>query len=82
MLTWSVFSAGLYTLPTSVRHAAFQVASILTTTGYATADFEAWPWLCQVVLMLLIFIGGSAGSTAAASNACESCCCSSTGTAN
>jgi trk system potassium uptake protein TrkH len=63
MLTWSIFSAGLYSLPNSVRYAAFQVASILTTTGYATADFEAWPWLCQVVLMLLIFIGGSAGST-------------------
>lgn len=43
---------------------AFQTASILTTTGYATADFEAWPALAQAILLLCMFIGGSAGSTA------------------
>lgn len=44
--------------------AAFQTASILTTTGYATCDFEKWPQVCQVILLLLMFVGGSSSSTA------------------
>ncbi len=48
----------------SVRHASFQVASIITTTGYATTDFNLWPTLSKVVLFTLMFIGGCAGSTA------------------
>ena len=47
----------------SVRYAGFQAASILTTTGYATADFATWPALAQGILFALMFIGGSAGST-------------------
>ncbi|MCK4516924.1 MAG: TrkH family potassium uptake protein, partial [Spirochaetaceae bacterium] len=47
----------------SLRFASFQAASILTTTGYVTADFATWPQLAQVVLFVLMFIGGSAGST-------------------
>lgn len=47
----------------NLRYSAFQVVSILTTTGFATADYEAWPPVCQVLLVLLMFIGGSAGST-------------------
>jgi trk system potassium uptake protein TrkH len=46
------------------RAAVFQVASILTTTGFVTADFEAWPAFTQVVLLTLMFIGGCTGSTA------------------
>ncbi|MEM9423855.1 MAG: potassium transporter TrkG [Spirochaetota bacterium] len=44
--------------------AAFQVASILTTTGFATVDFDRWPESAKVLLFLLMFVGGSAGSTA------------------
>lgn len=47
-----------------VEDAAFQVASIVTTTGYSTVDFNTWPALSKTVLLLLMFIGGSAGSTA------------------
>ena len=47
----------------ALRYAAFQVASILTTTGYATTDYEQWPYLAQIILMTCIFIGGSTGST-------------------
>ncbi len=47
----------------SLRFAGFQAASILTTTGYATADFAAWPSLSKILLFTLMFIGGSAGST-------------------
>lgn len=45
------------------RYSFFQVASIMTTTGYATADFCAWPMLSQVILVLLMIIGACAGST-------------------
>ncbi len=48
---------------TSLQFAAFQVASILTTTGFATADFATWPQFTQVVLFIMMFIGGCAGST-------------------
>ena len=48
----------------SLRAAAFQVASIITTTGYSTADFNLWPNLSKGILLLLMFIGGCAGSTA------------------
>jgi trk system potassium uptake protein TrkH len=41
----------------------FQVVSIMTTTGYATADYEQWPYLCQALLLFCMFVGGSAGST-------------------
>lgn len=47
----------------SLRHAAFQVASIVTTTGYASMDFNDWNATAQFVLILAFFIGGSAGST-------------------
>ncbi len=48
----------------SLRAAAFQVISIMTTTGFATADYELWAPLSQFVILLLMIIGGSAGSTA------------------
>ncbi len=47
----------------NLRYSVFQVASIITTTGFGTADFELWPVVCQYVLVLLMFIGGCAGST-------------------
>jgi trk system potassium uptake protein TrkH len=47
----------------AVRHAAFQVSSIMTTTGYATADFNQWPQLSRMLLVLLMVLGASAGST-------------------
>ncbi len=47
----------------SLRYAAFQVVSIVTTTGYATADYETWPAMSQIILFLCMFIGASAGST-------------------
>jgi trk system potassium uptake protein TrkH len=50
-------------LAESLRFAGFQVASILTTTGYATADFAAWPYAAQILLFALMFIGGCSGST-------------------
>ncbi len=47
----------------SVRHALFQAVAILTTTGYATQDFNTWRPIAQYLLLFAMFIGGSAGST-------------------
>jgi len=63
LVTWSVWRNNEPSLAESLHQASFQSASILTTTGYATADFEKWPSLARIVLIVLIFIGGSAGST-------------------
>ncbi len=46
-----------------LRYASFQAASILTTTGFVTADYSRWPALSQAVLFILMWIGGCAGST-------------------
>ena len=55
---------GLYgTLEETIRHAAFQVSSIITTTGFATTDFDLWPSLSKTVLLVLMVIGACAGST-------------------
>ena len=45
------------------RHSMFQVASIITTTGYSTVDFDLWPTFSKTILIILMFIGACAGST-------------------
>ena len=47
----------------SLRYAGFQSATIITTTGYATADFDLWPAFAKYVLFFLMFVGGCSGST-------------------
>ena len=47
----------------SLRHAFFQVASVITTTGFATMDFDQWPQYSRHLLVLLMFVGACAGST-------------------
>ena len=55
---------GMYaTLEEAVRHAAFQVGSIITTTGYATVDFDLWPSFSKTILLCLMVVGACAGST-------------------
>lgn len=50
-------------ISTCIRYASFQVVSIMTTTGFTTANFDDWPAVSKIILLLLMFIGGSAGST-------------------
>lgn len=52
------------TVGETIRHAAFQVSSIITTTGFSTVDFVSWPSFSKAVLLILMFVGGCAGSTA------------------
>ena len=47
----------------AIHHAAFSVASIITTTGFSTVDFNLWPSLSKTILVILMFIGACAGST-------------------
>jgi trk system potassium uptake protein TrkH len=47
----------------TIRHAAFQVGSIITTTGYTSFDYDLWPAFSKGILMILMFIGACAGST-------------------
>lgn len=55
---------GMYaTLEETIRHAAFQVSSIMTTTGFATTDFDLWPSFSKTVLLMLMVVGACAGST-------------------
>lgn len=62
IITWNTlrFYSGF---SETLRHAFFQVASIITTTGYSTVDFDLWPELSKTVLILLMIIGACAGST-------------------
>ncbi len=63
LIVWDL--RGVYgSLGETIRHAAFQVSSIITTTGYATADFNLWPNFSKAILMTLLVLGGCAGSTA------------------
>ena len=48
----------------ALRYSSFQASTVMSTTGFATADFATWPTFAQFILVLLMFIGGSAGSTA------------------
>lgn len=62
IITWNIRS--FYpTIGETLRHAFFQVGSIITTTGYATTDFDLWPALSKTLLVTLMFIGACAGST-------------------
>jgi trk system potassium uptake protein TrkH len=55
---------GVYaTLEETIRHSAFQVSSIITTTGFATTDFDLWPSFSKAILLGLMIIGACAGST-------------------
>lgn len=62
LITWNTFS--MYdTFEETLRHAAFQVASIITTTGFATTDFDLWPAFSKSLLLCLMVVGACAGST-------------------
>lgn len=62
LIAWNV--RGFYaSAGETFRHAAFQVASIVTTTGFATTDFDLWPSFSKAIILALMIIGACAGST-------------------
>lgn len=63
LITWNL--RGFYSsLGETIKHAAFQVGSIVSTTGYATADFDQWPGFSKAILFCIMIVGACAGSTA------------------
>jgi len=63
VVTGILWREGTYDLPDAVRFGTFQVTSLLTTTGFTTADYELWPQAAQMLLVVVCFIGACAGST-------------------
>ena len=66
VITVSLYTSGDYefaSLFDCIKHVAFTVASIISTTGFATLDFNTWPIACTTVIVLLMFIGACAGRT-------------------
>lgn len=71
---WSLFgspqtpligvSEGFYQFWSSIRFAVFQVVSSITSTGFATANYDPWPYGIQVLMLIVMFVGGMSGSTA------------------
>lgn len=65
LITWELTHSGGYTeYPRALLDASFQVVSILTTTGFATENYDTWPSVSRLLMVGLMFIGGCAGSTA------------------
>jgi trk system potassium uptake protein len=65
LIAATLFLSGMYADPlTALRYAAFQTISVITSTGYGTADFSLWPLFLPVLLIFSSFMGGCAGSTA------------------
>ncbi len=62
-VTLILWKENTYDLLNSIRYATFQVTSILTTTGFTTADYEQWPQAAQMFLYVVCFVGACAGST-------------------
>ena len=63
VVSFNIFGSVYDSIGKALQYGAFQVVSILTTTGYATADYETWPAMSQIILLLCMFLGASAGST-------------------
>ncbi|MBT8340383.1 MAG: TrkH family potassium uptake protein [Desulfatitalea sp.] len=64
IVTWDLLWSAVYeSVGDALHHALFQIASIITTTGFATADYEQWPAMSQLILLGCMFLGASAGST-------------------
>ncbi len=59
----NLFFKGFFSFSDSIRHAFFQIVSVITTTGFYSTDFNYWPMFAQMLMFLMMFIGGCAGST-------------------
>lgn len=64
LLTLNLLIYSYNSVSESLRFAVFQIVSIMTTTGYATADYLKWSSFCQLILLIIMFFGGMIGSTA------------------
>jgi trk system potassium uptake protein len=63
LVTWDIYGSVYHSFHEAFRFASFQVVSIITSTGYVTADYELFPGLSKMILFYCMFIGACAGST-------------------
>ena len=63
LIVFDLVTRAGYAIGSALQHGAFQVATILTTTGFTTTDYDVWPTLSRGVLLVLMIVGASAGST-------------------
>lgn len=66
LITINLYGPVFNSIGESLRHSSFQVASVITTTGYSSTNFDRWPVFSKIILFFLMFIGGCAGSTGGA----------------
>lgn len=66
LITFNINGKVFHSIGEAVRYSAFQVSSIVSSTGFATADYNLWPMFSQCVLFFLMYMGASAGSTSGA----------------
>lgn len=57
-------SNGFFTTSEAIRHGTFQLVSAQTSTGFATVNYDRWPYIIQVLMLIVMFVGGMSGSTA------------------
>lgn len=62
-ITINILNLNNWDLKLSIRQSAFQVSSIVTSTGFATVDFNFWPTFSKIIIIMLMFVGAMAGST-------------------
>jgi len=75
VVSFNIYGSIYQTIGEAIRFGSFQVISIITTTGYATADFNQWPALSKLILLLSMFLGASAGSTGGGMKCMRIMCC-------
>ena len=63
LITVNIYGPVYESIAQALRYAAFQVSSIITTTGFVSADYETWPAFSQLILLICMFLGAMAGST-------------------
>jgi trk system potassium uptake protein TrkH len=63
LVAWDIYGSLYSSFVDAFRYASFQVISLITTTGFVTADYEKWPAFSQLILLLCMFVGSMAGST-------------------
>ena len=63
LVSWILWMENTYSGSESIRYGTFQIVSLLTTTGFTTANYEQWPQAAQMFIFIVFFIGASAGST-------------------
>jgi len=75
VVSFNIYGSVYQSIGDALRFGSFQVISILTTTGFATADYNQWPAMSQMLLLLCMFLGASAGSTGGGMKCMRIMCC-------